>query len=59
MGAMRAIDADDKDGELRRKLIRGIDYSGYALYSTKYHMLCFTAYEHFTWHRLTIYGLLH
>jgi len=26
MGAMRAIDADDKDGELRRKLIRGIDY---------------------------------
>jgi hypothetical protein len=26
MGAMRAIDAEDKDGELRRKLIRGIDY---------------------------------
>jgi len=33
--------------------------SGYALYSTKYHMLCFAAYEHFTWHGRTIYGLLH
>lgn len=25
MGAMRAIEAEDKDGALRRKLIRGID----------------------------------
>jgi hypothetical protein len=33
--------------------------SGYALYSTKYHMLCFTAYEHFSWHGRTIYGLFH
>jgi len=33
--------------------------SGYAVCSTIYRMLCSTAYDHFAWHRVAIYCLLH
>jgi len=40
--------------------LKGSNYlSGYPVYSTIYHMLCFATYNHFAWHGTAICGLFH
>ena len=48
-----------KSGYRGRTKLSCFIYSGYAVHSTIYHMLCLATYNHFAWHGTTIYGLLH